>query len=384
MKYVGVDLHKQIIVLCVVVVVAGKRQVVARRKLACRDVAGVDEFFGQLGPFQVAVEATAAYEWFLKRIEQGADRIVLVHPRKMRIIAESRRKTDRLDAQILAEFLAADELPEAWRPTPRVREHRGLVRQRDYLRRRISGVKSRLRNVLAHYNADVSNLFTIAGQEHLAAVPLSVSDRFVARQLQAELAAHLEQRHAVDQQLERFAAAAPLAEREARAVLESVPCVGPVTTEVILSELGDVRRFRSQNNVVQYAGLAPGVRQSAGRSVDLGITKEGSRLLRWAMIELAWRLVGKTRRWGLLYEQLRSRCGAKKAIVAIARRILCVLVSLLKSGQRYRLASDAFGPAPTARGREKNQGPQVPPPDPHLLPSSLSRTKRKERTNTTT
>ena len=65
-------------------------------------------------------------------MEQTADRIVLVHPRKMWIIAESRRKTDRLDAQILAEFLAAGELPEAWRPTPRVRQHRRLLRQRDH------------------------------------------------------------------------------------------------------------------------------------------------------------------------------------------------------------------------------------------------------------
>jgi len=383
MKYVGVDLHKQIIVLCVIVVVAGKRQVVTRRKLSCRDLAGVDEFFSQLGPFQVAVEATAAYEWFLKRIERLADRIVLVHPRKMRIIAESRRKTDRLDAQILAEFLAADELPEAWRPTPRVREHRGLVRQRDHLRRRISGVKCRLRNVLAHYNADVPHLFTAAGQEHLAAAPLSACDRFVAGQLQAELAAHLEQRRAIDRQLQHFAADAPLAEREARAVLESVPCVGPVTIEVMLSELGDVRRFRSQNRVVQYAGLAPGRRQSGARCVDLGITKEGSRLLRWAMIELAWRMVAKTRYWGLLYEKLKQGRGAKKAIVAVARRVLCVLVSLLKSGQPYRLARDSRAPALRERARVRNQSPQVPPPDPRLLPSSLSPVKRKERTITT-
>src|SRR5439155_23089219 len=95
-----------------------------------------------LGALQIAVEATAAYEWLLQRVEGQADRMVLVHPRKMRIIAESRRKTDKLDAQILAEFLAADELPEAWRPTPRVRQHRSLVRQRDAHRRRISGLKS--------------------------------------------------------------------------------------------------------------------------------------------------------------------------------------------------------------------------------------------------
>jgi transposase len=368
MKYVGVDLHKQVIVLCVVAKVADERKIVARRRLSCRDTASLDRFFGQLGPFRVAVEATAAYEWFVERIESLADRIVLVHPRKMRIIADSRCKTDRIDAQILAEFLAAGELPEAWRPTPRVRQYRALVRQRDHLRRRITGVQARLRNLLAHYNADVKHLFTEAGRQHLESVPLNRSDRFIAGQLLAELAAHREWRRAIDEQLREFALGAPIAEREARAVLESVPCVGAVTIDVVLSELGDIRRFRSQNDVVQYAGLAPGLRQSAGHSKNLGITKEGSGLLRWAMIELAWRLVGKTRRWGALYEDLRARLGVKKAIVAVAQRALRVLASLLKSGQAYR---EVLVPAPVAGRRRKNQRPQVPPPDPHLLPSSL-------------
>ena len=113
MKYVGVDLHKQLIVLCVVVVENGQRRIASRYRLACRDVVAIERFFGDLGPFEVAVEATTNYEWLLERIECWASRIVLVHPRKMRIIAESRRKTDRLDAQILAEFLAAGELPDA-------------------------------------------------------------------------------------------------------------------------------------------------------------------------------------------------------------------------------------------------------------------------------
>jgi transposase len=345
MKYVGVDLHKQSIVLCVVMVVGGLRQVVARRRFACRDVAALDQFFESLGPFQVAVEATSAYEWLLERVETKADRMVLVHPRKMRIIAESRRKTDKLDAQILAEFLAAGELPEAWRPTPRVRQHRTLVRQLDYLRRKTSGIKCRLRNILARYNADVPGLFTAEGRKHLAQTSLNPADCFVADQLLAALDFQHQQRLAIDGRLRQFAAMALVAEREARAVLESVPCVGPVTIEVLLSELGDVRRFGAQNDVVQYAGLAPGVRESAGHRQSQGITKEGSPLLRWTLIQLAWRLVNKTRRWGFLYEKLKRRCGTKKAIVAVARRVLCVLVSLLRSGQRYNLAMEVLAEA---------------------------------------
>jgi transposase len=372
MKYVGVDLHKQLIVLCVVAVVDGKRQVVCRSRLSCQDEARIEALFAELGPFEVAVEATSAYDWFVELVEPLASRIVLVNPRKMRIIAESRRKTDKLDAQILAEFLAADELPQAWRPTPRVRCHRTLVRQLDYLRRKTSGLKCRLRNLLARYNADIRSLFTDRGAAHMTSVHLNSADRFVAQQLWAALEFQHQQRLAICHRMRQFAKAAPIAEREARAVLESVPCLGPVTLEVLLSELGDVRRFDNQNQVVQYAGLAPGIRESAGHRKDQSITKEGSPLLRWTMIQLAWRLVNKSRRWSSTYEGLKHRCGPKKAIVAIARRVLCVLVSLLRSGQRYNLALDGLvfdKPRPGPQGR--NQRPQVPPPHPHLLPSSL-------------
>jgi transposase len=108
----------------------------------------------------------------------------------------------------------------------------------------------------------------------------------------------------------------------------------------VLSELGDLERFRSAKCVVAYAGLAPGRRESAGKSKELGITKEGSRLLRWALVEAAWRLVRRSCRWRQSFEKLRQRRGKKKAIVAIARRLLAVMVALLKSGQAYRLAAE--------------------------------------------
>ena len=142
---------------------------------------------------------------------------------------------------------------------------------------------------------------------------------------------------ALDKELRHFARQAPAREQEARAVLESIPMVGDVTVDVVVSEVGDVRRFRSAKRVTAYAGLAPAQRESAGRKKVLGISKEGSRLLRWALVETAWRLVRHSQRWQNAYEQLLKRCGKKRAIVAIARRLLGVMVALLRSGQAYRL-----------------------------------------------
>jgi transposase len=214
-----------------------------------------------------------------------------------------------------------------------------LVRQRHYLQGRITAVKNKLRRVLADYNADRRDLFTAAGLAHLAAVRLSEADRFVADQLLEEWREHRERLKAITAQLKQFAAKAPTAEAEARAVLRTIPGVGPVTIDVVVSELGDVRRFGSAKRVCSYAGLVPLVRQSAGKSPELGITKRGSPLLRWAVVEAAWRLVRQSGKWRNIYESIKKRRGGKKAIVAVARRLLCVMVALLKSNRSYRLVA---------------------------------------------
>ena len=75
------------------------------------------EFLKTLGPFQLTVEATASYEWFVQLVEPLAGGIVLVHPGKLRVIAESTRKSDTLAAKVLAERLALDQIPASYRPT---------------------------------------------------------------------------------------------------------------------------------------------------------------------------------------------------------------------------------------------------------------------------
>jgi transposase len=241
MKYVGVDLHKHVIVLCVVVLVAGRPKVVRRARFRCDESEAIRAFFQELAPFEVVVEATAAYEWFFLLIENLAHRLVLAHPKKLRVIAESTRKSDKIDAEVLAIFLALDMIPQAYRPTPRIRQHRVLVRHRCWLQRRITSLKCKVRNVLGHYNADIAGLFTRQGEQHLASVSLSAADRFAVQALREQLHLFQRQLRDADRQLAEFADCAPLTEKEARALLDSIPQIGPVTIDVVLSELGDWR-----------------------------------------------------------------------------------------------------------------------------------------------
>lgn len=127
MNFVGVDLHKKSITVCVM---DHNRKVLARKTINCTETNEIVDFFRKFRPFKVVVEATASYPWFVELVEPMADEVILANPKKLRVIAESTKKTDRLDAQILAEFLVLDMIPRAYQPTPRQREHRVLVRHR--------------------------------------------------------------------------------------------------------------------------------------------------------------------------------------------------------------------------------------------------------------
>lgn len=336
MNFIGIDLHKKTISVCVM---NQGRTVLKRQTLKCAEPDQIVAFFRQWVEFQAVVEATASYEWLWQLLEPLAERLVLAHPKKLRVIAESKNKSDKLDAQVLADFLALNMIPEAYRPTLRQRQHRALVRHRCFVKKNLTRVRNKIRRVVSDYNADRRDLFTRAGLQYLLEVKkkFSEADRFVLQQLLTEWESHREQLQEVQRRLKSFASKAPAKEKEIRAVLGSMPSVGPTTIEVVLSEIGDIERFRSNKRVVAYAGLAPGHRESAGHKKDLGITKEGSRLLRWALVQTAWRTLRCSLRWRSVYENLKKRRGSKRAIVAVARRLLTVMVALWRTGQRYRL-----------------------------------------------
>jgi len=350
MNFIGVDLHKKSITVCVM---DQNRKVLARKTLACTQTKEIVEFFRQYRPFKVVLEATASYPWFVELVEPLAEKVVLANPKKLRVIAESTKKTDRLDAQILAEFLVLDMIPESYQPTPRQRQHRALVRHRQYLQGRITSVRSKIRHILSNYNADRKDLFSAQiGLAYFKEVSLSDADQFVIKQLWAEWQDHVAQRLALTKKLKAFVAKAPQREAEAREIIKTAPGVGFVTAEVILSELGDISRFRNAKQVCAYAGLVPIVRQSGEKkSKNMRITKEGSGLLRWALVEAAWRLVRESPKWAARFSRLMQRSGKKRAIVAMARKLLCVLFAMLRTSTPYKIVTTATK-APRATGKK--------------------------------
>ena len=156
-------------------------------------------------------------------------------------------------------------IPQSHRPTPRQRQHRALVRHRQYLRGRMTSVRCKIRRILSDYNADRKDLFSAncgrlhQGRQARRRRPVRDQAALVRMGGPSGPAAGLTKR------IKAFAAKAPKREKEARDVIKTAPGVGFVTAEVVLSELGDVSRFRNAKAVCAYAGLVPAVRQSGGK-----------------------------------------------------------------------------------------------------------------------
>lgn len=337
MKYVGADLHKKSITFSVVELQGRSTRLIKNQRISCQAVEEITKFFKSIGDFQVTVEATIGYDWFASLAEHYAHRVVIAHAGKLRIIAESTRKTDKIDARILADFLAHEMIPEAWRPTDRVRQHRSLVRRRRKLSSRVTSIRNTIRGVLTRYNADQKNIFSRYGKAHIHQLKMLEEERWLLTDLFEDLGEAENRLSTIDKRLAQFAQQAPQAEREARAILATFPQMGPVTTEVILAELGDWRRFKNAAAVVAFAGLDPGVRASDDKRRDLRLSKAGSPLLRWILIQLTQRLKTRSPRWQGTYARLSERSGSKKATCAIARRLLLVIYAMLRDTTAYQL-----------------------------------------------
>ncbi len=347
MRYIGIDLHKRS--MTIVVIDRRTGETVTKRFQTC-EVSRIRAFFQAQVPFCAVVEASATYEWLWELLEPIAERLVLAHPAKVRVIAESTNKNDKVDAGFLAWLLSMDAVPEAHKPSPRQREYQNLCRLRVYLVRQAAKVQVKIRHIFANRNIDFRGSVTPSLARTLAA-DLKGTENFCVFELAQELDYLRGRIKHVEKALRELRAQGTEAEKKVREIIESVPGVGKNVCDVILSTVGDASRFSSMKKLSAYCGLAPGVRISDKTRKELPITKKGPSLLRSRLVQAAWRAIRYSEYFRRRYEILAKRRGKKKAVVAVARQLIGIIYTLLRKGEPYcppRWVSPPSAEQPTA------------------------------------
>jgi transposase len=265
---------------------------------------------------EVVLEATYGWYWAVDTLGNAGASVHLAHPLGVRAFEYRRVKNDERDARDLADLLRMGRLPEAWIAPPKTRELRELVRHRAKLVSIRSRCKAEVHAVLAKHGLQVSmsDLFGVAGREVLdrAVVPAPYRARIDSLLRVME---HLEF------EIELFAglARARLAADPGYTAPRTIPGIGPILAAVFVAEIGDVHRFASPEKLASWCGMTPRHHESDTHVQRGRITKQGSRLARWAAVESVQTLP-KSTIVGAMRDRIADRRGRNIGVVAAARK----------------------------------------------------------------
>jgi transposase len=286
---------------------------------------------------RIAVEVGTHSPWVSRLLASWGHEVLVANPRKVRLIAHSRRKSDRFDGRTLARLARLD--PELLSPV----RHRTGDCQRDLAMLRARAALVRARTLLVNHlrgavksvggrlpSCSAASLSRQAG----SAVPEGL--RSTLDPILTVVGELTEQIRGYDRQLEA------MSERYAEsAVLRQIAGVGTLTSLAFVLTLEDPTRFPGSRQVGAYLGLTPGTRQSGERDPQMHITKEGDPFLRQLLVQSAHYILGpfgpdcELRRHGLKLAQRGGKAAKKRAAVAVARKLAVVLHRLWLTQQQY-------------------------------------------------
>jgi transposase len=314
MWHVGIDLHRETIVFAAVNDVGEVRPPV---RIACSEVADIAAAFKQLQPFRAVIEATRTYRWLFNLLAPMGT-ILLAHPLRLRAMVQRRSKTDRLDAQLLAQLLRINQIPLAYIPSDDFQMLREVTRQRTRLTQQQTQAKNYLRWLLARHNvkAPYRCPFGPRGIYWFSRQDFGPVDNPIRDELLKRMQHYRDELAAIDARLQSLRSQFP--QVEALIVLRGV---GLFTAMVVISELGDVSRFRRAKQVGAYTGLTSRIDQSGSHSYSGHITRQGSRWLRHVLVEAAMKIVQEDIGLANFHARIRKRSSAKIARVAVARKL---------------------------------------------------------------
>lgn len=332
-RSIGMDVHRDF---CEVAVADGGRARSAGRVATRPD--DLRLFAESLAPDdRVVLEATGNALAIARLIEPHVAEVVLANARQLKAISCARVKTDKVDARVLADLLAADLIPRVWIGDERVRMLRRLVSRRRGLVKRRTQVKNEI-SAVVHRNLKgrppASDPFGRKGRIWLAAQELPADERLTVdaalRQLDflgEELA-----------QIDRLVAVEAQGDEDVRRLL-TIPGVDVTTAVTLVAVIGDVSRFPSSRQLVGYLGLHPRVRQSGSEPARHGrLSKEGSAAARHVLVEAAWMAARSPGPLHAFAARIAARRGRQVATVAVARKLCVLSWCLLTRGEDYAFA----------------------------------------------
>jgi transposase len=327
MWHVGIDLHRETVVIAAVNDTGEASKPIT---VGCEDTETIESVVKAFGSFRAVIEASATYRW-LYDLLQPYGTILLAHPFRLRAMVQRRTKTDKLDAQLLANLLRINQIPLAYIPPEPYQQLRDLTRRRARLGRELAEAKIHLRALLARQNrhAPFRVPFGVRGLAWFRGQDFGWIENLVRDELLARLKHFGRQATIIDQHIVRMSSAFPQTQ-----ALTEIHGIGLYSALLIVAEVGEPERFRMAKQVGAYAGLTSRVHQSGGHCYRGSISRQGSAWLRWILVQAAMKAIREDAALKNFYTRVRKRSSAKIARVAVARKLAEICWKRLRRWQR--------------------------------------------------
>ena len=361
----GVDVHNKFIMATILSSDGLKLQ--NRFETSLDNLLKFKSWLKENGCHKVALESTGNYWLPIYHILEGSVNFILANAYQIKHIPG--RKTDTLDSEWIAELCLKNLISPSRIFTRDHRELRSLTRARESLIKVRTKIKNRVTHELEgaciKLSSVIADVFGKSGrhivdglldgmdlEKILESIPsgrVRKNKEEIRGIIQANLSpsqifllrSHLNTIDAVTKQIQeidaRISDQISLRNEDMRIAL-SMPGMGFISASTILAEIGDFRDFSSANKLAAYCGLVPSVYQSAGKLINGHITKHGSPHARRILIEVAHAIIltKKLSKLKKFFLRIKARRGAKIGIVALARKVLCILYHLLVSRELYQ------------------------------------------------
>jgi transposase len=273
--------------------------------------------------------------------ELRADHIdcIVVPPSLIPVESGNRVKTDKKDSTKLAHYLENNLLKRVWVLSKQERAHRQLLRTRRQISNHRSNVMRQIKSLLLfhgiQYPYEGPQIWTKTFVKWLRSID---GDEYIVHSLNVLVDLYEYLTHQVKELTEEVTKLARTEKYAHRVqLLKSIPGIGVLSAIEILVELQDVSRFTSADKLSAYIGVTPS-QYSSGERVRMGnITHLGNHRVRTILVESSWTLIRKDPALYKVYESIKNRRGAKRAIIAISRKLVMRIRRILLDGTSYKI-----------------------------------------------
>jgi transposase len=288
----------------------------------------------------VVLEATFHSHAIARILQPYVAKVIVSNPLQTKAIAQSKKKTDKVDARVLSDLLRLDYLPTVWLPNETTQQMRDLCSSRVALVNDRVRIKNRIHSVLASalIPLPVTDIFGKKGQEWLEKLELTTRQRSDIVTQQRLLTLVTEEIEKLETEM------AVVAWKDPRVkLLMTLPGVNVTVAVALLAAIGDISRFPTPEQLCGYLGLVPSIHQSGSHCYLGPITRQGNSKARWLLIQAAQHLGSHPGPLGVFFRRLLKKKNRNVAVVAGARKLLTIAWHMLKNNEPYRYAQ----PEPT-------------------------------------